>query len=88
MRRWHVCGADYTGIHCLRHEPAARLNFEPPGSGYLFVANRFQRGQQAGNHAGMVPEMILNRGVKRPTVTFRTAPASEPVPPAWNRKVY
>jgi hypothetical protein len=34
MRRWHVCGADYTGIHCLRHEPAARLNFEPPGPGF------------------------------------------------------
>jgi hypothetical protein len=34
MKRWHVCGADYTGIHCLRHEPAAQIMFEPPGPGF------------------------------------------------------
>lgn len=62
MGRWHVCGADYTGIHCLRHEPAAWLIFEPPGPGfdeyfsYLFVANRFPRYQKVGHGAGYVIE--------------------------------
>jgi hypothetical protein len=76
MRRWHVCGADYTGIHRLRHEPAARLNFEPPGPGfdeYFVIASSRTASRVTGmpvTMAGMAPDMLLNRGIKRPTVTF------------------
>jgi hypothetical protein len=61
MRRWHVCGADYTGIRYLRHEPAARLIFEPPGPGfdeYFVIASRVT--SRPWSMSGMALDILLN----------------------------
>jgi hypothetical protein len=75
IRRWHVCGADYTGIRRLRHEPVERSMFEPPDTGFdeyflFFVENRFLRYQQARINVGHGAGYVIEPGRQTPYSHF------------------